>query len=48
MGSESVQAVNWSEVRTEKRHPTPGPLDNVGSLLVKIHVNRVLKMMILI
>ena len=37
-GSELDQAVNFSKVRTELSYPTPGPLDNMGYVLVKICV----------
>ena len=40
MGIESEQAGNWFKVCTERSIPTPGSLDNMGSLLVKIRVER--------
>ena len=39
-GSDSDNSENASEVRTDGSRPTPGPLDDVGSLLVKIFVVR--------
>ena len=39
-GSKSDQAGDWYEVCTEWRRLLPGPPDNMGSLLVKIHWKR--------
>ena len=40
MRSDLEQALNWPKVRTELSRPNPGFLDNVGSLLVNIRVER--------
>ena len=40
VGSISNNLVDWYEVFTELSCPTPGPLYNVWSLLVNIHVKR--------
>ena len=44
--SESDHSGDWSKVCIELIYPTPGPIENVGSLLANIHVEReVLKVM---
>ena len=40
VGSKSDKPGDWYEVFTELSYPTPGPLYNVWSLLVNIHVKR--------
>ena len=37
-GSESDQERNWSELRIELSHQNTVPLDNAGSIIVKISV----------
>ena len=36
--SDLDQVGNWSNVRADLSHQTPGPIDNVISLFVKIRV----------
>ena len=38
--SDSEQAGKFTKLRTERSLPTPGPIDNVGSLLVMIREER--------
>ena len=39
-GSKLDKSGDWLEVSIDRGHQTPGPFENVGSLLVNIHLER--------